>query len=233
MANGRYDYAIQFKDDPYQFINAIADTYATDNSYASSISSIMTNMGWQISMKGRRFMRKLLLLILLVFLVGGCEKIETIHNSQESAIQDGKDSSDNQEDFVTSDEEKLNTNIDEVDTTEKVTDSVAAENYLIENVKELDKLENYIYQESGGDAFMVVESEDTLHDLDYEGEENEYFMVYVGEQHEDYKVNWFWFYVNKDLDEVLWYDLVEGEIYSLSEWRASSIYKEKFDNINK
>ena len=178
-------------------------------------------------------MRKLLLLILLVFLVGGCEKVEPIYNSQESAIQDGKGSSDSQEDFVTSDEEKLNTNIDEVDITEKVTDSVAAENYLIENVKEFDKLENYIYQESGGDAFMVVESDVTLHDLDYKGEEDGYFMVYVGEQHDDYKVNWFWFYVNKDLDEVLWYDSVDGEIYSLSEWRASSKYKEKFDNLDK
>ncbi len=33
---------MQYKDDPYAFIDAIAGTYATDDSYASSISSIMT-----------------------------------------------------------------------------------------------------------------------------------------------------------------------------------------------
>lgn len=36
-----YEDAMQFNDDPYQFINAIADTYATDDSYASNISSIV------------------------------------------------------------------------------------------------------------------------------------------------------------------------------------------------
>lgn len=33
---------MQYKNDPYAFINAIADTYATNDSYASNISSIMT-----------------------------------------------------------------------------------------------------------------------------------------------------------------------------------------------
>ncbi len=42
LGNGRYDGAMQYKDDPYAFINAIAGIYATDDSYASSISSIMT-----------------------------------------------------------------------------------------------------------------------------------------------------------------------------------------------
>ena len=42
LGNGRYDDAMQYKDDPYAFIDAIAGTYATDDSYASSISSIMT-----------------------------------------------------------------------------------------------------------------------------------------------------------------------------------------------
>lgn len=42
LGNGMYDGAMQYKDDPYAFVNAIAGTYATDDSYASSLSSIMT-----------------------------------------------------------------------------------------------------------------------------------------------------------------------------------------------
>lgn len=118
------------------------------------------------------------------------------------------------------------------DSTESVANSITVENFLRQEVKELEPLENYIYQKSNKEAFMVVECDVTLHEVDFEGTEDEYYMVYVGEQYNDRKVNWCWFYVSKNLDKILSYDIVEGEVYSLSEWRETEIYSEKFGFLN-
>ena len=58
----------------------------------------------------------------------------------------------------------------------------------------------------------------------------EYYLVYVGESHEDHNANWDWFYVSEDFDEVLWYDVVMGEdseypVLYLDEWRRSERYR--------
>jgi len=52
-------------------------------------------------------------------------------------------------------------------------------------------------------------------------------MVYVVEQREDNRANWAWFYVRKDLDKILWYDLPEDHTYFLSERIDSSNYKSR------
>lgn len=115
---------------------------------------------------------------------------------------------------------------------ENLVESVRAEDFLRQEVTELEELEKYIYQKSNKEAFMIVESNGTLHTVNFDGSDDEYFLIYVGEQYDDYKVNWFWFYVSMEFDKVLKYDIVEGEVYSLSEWRESSSYIEKFEFMN-
>lgn len=97
---------------------------------------------------------------------------------------------------------------------------------------ELKEYAKYIANQSDGKAFLVIESDGSLYEVKQEDEYNQYFMVYVGEQREDHRANWEWFYVRKDLDKILWYNLPEDQSYSLSEWRDSSNYKSRQYTLN-
>ena len=99
------------------------------------------------------------------------------------------------------------------------------EEYFAANVPELKKYEAYIERESEGEARL------TYHVCTVEGgipcaEDDFGYLVYVGEQWSDHRVNWDWFFVNADLSEVFYYNIVECEYLTLEEWRASERYRD-------
>lgn len=51
-------------------------------------------------------------------------------------------------------------------------------------------------------------------------------IIYVGEEWEDHRINWDWFWVKEDLSEIYYYDIVDGDYWTLEEWRASERYRE-------
>lgn len=172
-------------------------------------------------------MEKILLIVLTVILLTGCNDSKNFNVIKETASNDSKQElTDKMENVSSVDKQEVSAG------NESVANSIKVENFLRQEVKELEPLENYIYQKSNQEAFMVVECDVTLQKVDFEGTEDEYYMVYVGEQYNDHRINWCWFYVSKNLDKILSYDIVEGEVYSLLEWRETEIYSEKFGFLN-
>ena len=106
--------------------------------------------------------------------------------------------------------------------------AINAEKYLMDELPELEEYGKYIYKNSNGKATLTVESSyGRLYDL-YDDQKkylDKYYLIYVGESWKDHRANWDWFYVNQDINEILWYDLVEGTVYSITEWRNSDKYK--------
>ena len=105
--------------------------------------------------------------------------------------------------------------------------------FVEEQLPELDDIGYYIEQKTEGKASLVVDIGASPKEL-YDNSNNflgYYFSIYVGEEWEDHRANWYWFYVNDELDEVLWCEIVNIEFYTLEEWRSSSKYKEQMDRI--
>lgn len=172
-------------------------------------------------------MKKILLIVLTIVLLTGCNTLNNSNDIQETVPNDSKQELTNESGNESSvDKQEISVSI------ESVANSIKVETFLRQEIKELEPLENYIYQKSNKEAFMLVECDLTLHKVDFEGTEDEYYLVYVGEQYNERKVNWCCFYVSKNLDKILSYDIVEGEAYSLSEWRETEIYSEKFGFLN-
>lgn len=71
----------------------------------------------------------------------------------------------------------------------EIVNAVVVEEFLRTEISELKELEEYIYQESNKEVLMIIETDVDLQIINFEGSDNEYFMVYVGEQYEDHKVN--------------------------------------------
>lgn len=173
-------------------------------------------------------MRKVVLIVLTLLILSSCSNI---NNSDEFETK----SSDIIEKVETVDKTDKSSNendVEFVESSDNIAKSVKAEAFLRQEVMELEELEKYIFQKSNEKAFMIIESDVTLHKVNFEGSDDEYFLIYVGEQYDDHEVNWFWFYVSLELDKVLNYDIVEGEVLSLSDWRESSSYTEKFGFMN-
>ncbi|MBD5550549.1 MAG: hypothetical protein HDQ96_05140 [Lachnospiraceae bacterium] len=109
-----------------------------------------------------------------------------------------------------------------------------AERYLEQEIPELVEYDRFISKKTEGKAFLIIETVDIEADELY-GNNHEfignYYMVYVGEQWEDHRANWYWFHVREDLKEILWCEITECEFYSLEEWRASLEYKEQMERI--
>lgn len=183
-------------------------------------------MGWQINLEV--FMRKVIIIVLTIFFFSGCNDMSNNSSEVNKNTADGN----TQEAIDDSDGISSLDVVDSSDSSIDVCESVNAEDFLYQEVKELEPLESYIYQESQKEAYIIIESDVTLHVINFEGTEDEYYMVYVGERYEYHDVNWCWFYVSKDLDIVLYYDAVEDEVYSLSEWRETEMYREQFAFIN-
>lgn len=106
---------------------------------------------------------------------------------------------------------------------------------LREQVPEIDnEWTDYVSDESGGKAYICIRLDDlSLFDVyrDYKKKEylGKYYLIYVGEQWEDYSTMWAYFYVNENFDEVLWCDVVMGKdseypVLYLNEWRTSIFY---------
>ena len=95
--------------------------------------------------------------------------------------------------------------------------------YFMANIPELDSYAEYINRESEGKAHLTVQVFDDENGIPG-GKEGGY-QVYVGEQWDDHSVNWDRFFVRADMSEVFYYDLVDGEYWSLEEWRVSEHYR--------
>ena len=102
---------------------------------------------------------------------------------------------------------------------------VEIEQYFVEMIPELELYARYIERESEGKAcltYHVCQSgEDILGAWDVDG-----YYIYVGEEWEDHRINWDWFWVKEDLSEIYYYDIVDGDYWTLEEWRASERYRE-------
>lgn len=106
---------------------------------------------------------------------------------------------------------------------------IKAENYVEQEVPELDAYDTHITEKSNGKAYLIVECDgraEDVNDIVVNDElSGKYYSVYVGEQWKDHKVNWDWFFVSEDFDEILWYYLPESEVYTLFQWRDSNQYE--------
>ena len=100
------------------------------------------------------------------------------------------------------------------------------EKNLLESVPEISDYATYIEKESDGGARLYIQiyekEEVTVDDL---MTTINCYPVYVGEKWDTHTANWDWFYVSENLDAVYWYDVVDGEIYSLEEWRNGDGYR--------
>lgn len=108
--------------------------------------------------------------------------------------------------------------------------------YLDEQVPEIwNEWSDYVENVSEGEAHIYerMAGEPSPEDVyrDYEKTEylGKYYLVYVGEMWEDHSVNWAYFYVSENCDEVLWYDHIarldnEYPVLYLDEWRNSDFY---------
>lgn len=172
-------------------------------------------------------MKKLILsaIFIILFICFGCDKFKanevvdaTINQEQNQVV-----------DVPIVQEQNEVTNLP--NTMDMVDAGIAAEKYLSQEVPELIKYEQHIKIKSDRKAFLIVESDGELHDIVHKGVEKQYFMVYVGEKWDDHQVNWYWFYVSENYDEVLWYEIIDAEIYTLSEWRNSSKYKKQYNTL--
>ena len=100
-------------------------------------------------------------------------------------------------------------------------------NFMRENIPELKRYAEFVEQKSEGNATFIIDPDFTTEELYADGEfRGNYYYVYTGEVWEDHRVNWDWFLVSEDLDEILWWDIVEIEYLTLAEWRQSSSYRE-------
>ena len=98
---------------------------------------------------------------------------------------------------------------------------------LYANVPELKAYETWICEKSQGKASFITETKSGPEEIYIDGNvAGRYYFIYVGEQWDDHNVNWDWFLVSENMDEVLWYDLIEGKYQPLEEWRASDNYRD-------
>lgn len=99
-------------------------------------------------------------------------------------------------------------------------------NFMRENIPELKTYAEFVEQESEGNATFIIDPNFTTEELYVDGEFwGNYYYVYTGEVWEDHRANWDWFLVSEDLDEILWWDIVEIKYLTLDEWRQSSSYR--------
>ena len=98
---------------------------------------------------------------------------------------------------------------------------------LYANVPELKAYETWICEKRQGKASFITETKSGPEEIYIDGNvAGRYYFIYVGEQWDDHNVNWDWFLVSENMDEVLWYDLIEGKYQPLEEWRASDNYRD-------
>ena len=137
------------------------------------------------------------LLIILSFMIYGCGKENTPPSIQR--------------------EEYSNNDVSQEERVEK---------YLLESVPEISDYATYIEKESDKEARLYIQIYEK-EEVSVNGLESTIncYPVYVGEKWDTHTANWEWFYVSENLDAVYWYDVVEGDIYSLEDWRNGDRYR--------
>lgn len=93
------------------------------------------------------------------------------------------------------------------------------EGLLYLELPELQKYASYISKNSENEAELIIEC---FGEAEYSG----YYLFYIGEQWSDHKVNWDYFLVSENLDEILYYAIEDGTILPLEEWRMSAYYRD-------
>ena len=161
---------------------------------------------------------KIAIIILLSILLSACSK-----------QVEGQDSIYNIEHVAETSESSLK---ESQKTEPEKTDQI--EQFLCEQVPELNDYADYISSQSDGAANLTIHIEDKLVEVYKDGIGSEYlgkyYAVYVGESWIDHSVRWDMFYVSENCDKVLWKDTIrlEGsnfDMYTLEEWRSSSHYR--------
>lgn len=113
-----------------------------------------------------------------------------------------------------------------VQAAQEESDEMTVEDFLWESVPELHSYAEYIERESGGEASLYIEIQEAVElDVANSGNVQKFYPVYVGEERESNTANWDWFYVSEDMSVIYWQDIVEGEYYSLEDWRKSESYR--------
>lgn len=98
---------------------------------------------------------------------------------------------------------------------------------ILENIPELYDYAEYIEQESDGEACLFIQIFEKIEvDVTDSIKAIDCYPVYVGEKWDTHNVNWDWFYINEKMDKMYWYDVIEGGIYSLEEWRNGERYRD-------
>lgn len=144
----------------------------------------------------------------ILFWQGG--KTNTLNNSKETSIAGNtiKGSSPAGSEEVNID--KQENDIDEA--FKEVTE------YLILNVPEINEFEKEINELSNGEVTLMIRI-DRVPGQQSDSKYKDYYLIYVGENHDTYGVRWNSFYVRKDLKEILVDNVVTGEVISIEEWR--------------
>jgi len=138
----------------------------------------------------------------------------------------------------------INTTANEVNSSLDVTNSrtsteVSADKknevmeYIYKNIPEILVYEDYIEIQSNNEATLFVDCDNDLKQRISNDFTGNYYLAYVGEDLSDNKVIWEYFYVNEDLNEVLWYDFINLDlgvfqnypsILTLEDWRNDFRY---------
>lgn len=143
---------------------------------------------------------------------------------------------------VKADEKSIADDVQEEQETQETESDMAGEKFtqitqcLDEQVPEIfDEWNDYVVEKSEGRAHMMERMggeyvpEDVYRDYGKTEYLGKYYCVYVGESWDDHCVNWAYFYVREDFDEVLWYDhvsIMDSDycVFYLDEWRNSEWY---------
>lgn len=117
--------------------------------------------------------------------------------------------------------------VKKLSTFEEIIDDGGLHDILLEKVPEIREYESYIREMSSGEAHLVIQTyEEVEMTVGDEGEKEKYYPIYIGEQWKDHRVNWEWFYIHEDLQQIYWYDVVEDTLFPLEEWRSTDKYRE-------
>jgi len=154
-----------------------------------------------------------ILLIFCIFITS-CAKPQDIENNNTTIFSD----------LPTSFE--ISENIDEYMETSWYNKETANSvySYLDKNVPEIMAFALYLDEQSGDEINQMAQIRSFPDENSDNIMERDYFAVYIGENHHEYIVNWQWFYVNKNLNEILHGEIISGECETLEQWRNSEYY---------
>ena len=186
-------------------------------------------------------MEEKFLIMLVVFalsistLLTGCApsqtgEMEVQEEQEEQEVQEEQEEQEVQEEQEEQEVQEEQSNMlmseEEFDRITKCLDEQVPEigNEWSDYVKDVSEGGAYLYERMAG-----YSPEDVYRDYEKTEYLGKYYLVYVGEMWEDHSVNWEYFYVSENFDEVLWYDHIarldnEYPVLYLDEWRNSDFY---------